>query len=328
MLRRSLEAPGRRRSLRAAPASTRPPGPRSSPWRSGSGWPGGSPVRTPACRPTGDRAVTGASVTRGSGPAKLTLSLRVTGIRADGYHLLDSEMVTLDLADTLRRGRATGDRARRSAPTGRVRRPGGATRRSRPTRTTWWPGPWPRSAAPPRCSWSSGSRPVPGSGAGRPMPPPSCGGPAARTRTWPPGSGPTCPSVSTGGRARVTGIGERSSPCPSRTGRFVLLLLPFGVDTAAVYRAWDELARRAAGCRSRGGRQRSRGSGARGRAPARGWRRVLEEATGRPAHLAGSGSTWFVEGSPEELGIAGRDRARAAGERSLAGRGEDDPAGG
>ena len=34
-------------------------------------------------------------------PAKLTLTLRVTGTRADGYHLIDSEMVTLDLADTL-----------------------------------------------------------------------------------------------------------------------------------------------------------------------------------------------------------------------------------
>ena len=34
-------------------------------------------------------------------PAKLTLSLRITGVRADGYHLLDAEMVTLDLADTL-----------------------------------------------------------------------------------------------------------------------------------------------------------------------------------------------------------------------------------
>ena len=33
--------------------------------------------------------------------AKLTLSLRVTGVRADGYHLLDAEMVTLDLADRL-----------------------------------------------------------------------------------------------------------------------------------------------------------------------------------------------------------------------------------
>ena len=32
-------------------------------------------------------------------PAKLTVSLRVTGVRADGYHELDAEMVTLDLAD-------------------------------------------------------------------------------------------------------------------------------------------------------------------------------------------------------------------------------------
>ena len=34
-------------------------------------------------------------------PAKLTLSLRVTGVRPDGYHLLDAEMVSVDLADEL-----------------------------------------------------------------------------------------------------------------------------------------------------------------------------------------------------------------------------------
>ena len=33
--------------------------------------------------------------------AKLTISLRVTGVRPDGFHLIDAEMVTLDLADTL-----------------------------------------------------------------------------------------------------------------------------------------------------------------------------------------------------------------------------------
>jgi len=33
--------------------------------------------------------------------AKLTLSLRVTGVRDDGFHLLDAEMVSIDLADTL-----------------------------------------------------------------------------------------------------------------------------------------------------------------------------------------------------------------------------------
>ena len=34
-------------------------------------------------------------------PAKLTLSLRITGLRPDGYHLIEAEMVTLDLADRL-----------------------------------------------------------------------------------------------------------------------------------------------------------------------------------------------------------------------------------
>ena len=34
-------------------------------------------------------------------PAKLTVSLRVRGVRPDGYHELDAEMVTLSLADEL-----------------------------------------------------------------------------------------------------------------------------------------------------------------------------------------------------------------------------------
>ena len=34
-------------------------------------------------------------------PAKLTVSLRVKGRRPDGYHLIDAEMVTLDLCDRL-----------------------------------------------------------------------------------------------------------------------------------------------------------------------------------------------------------------------------------
>ena len=40
-------------------------------------------------------------VTRWTAPAKLTVTLTVTGVRDDGYHLLESEMVALDLADTL-----------------------------------------------------------------------------------------------------------------------------------------------------------------------------------------------------------------------------------
>ena len=34
-------------------------------------------------------------------PAKLTRTLRVTGRRDDGYHLVEAEMVALDLADEL-----------------------------------------------------------------------------------------------------------------------------------------------------------------------------------------------------------------------------------
>ncbi len=34
-------------------------------------------------------------------PAKLTLSLEITGVRTDGYHLIKAEMVSLDLIDIL-----------------------------------------------------------------------------------------------------------------------------------------------------------------------------------------------------------------------------------
>ena len=34
-------------------------------------------------------------------PAKLTLSLRITGVREDGMHLIDAEMVTLSLHDVV-----------------------------------------------------------------------------------------------------------------------------------------------------------------------------------------------------------------------------------
>ena len=34
-------------------------------------------------------------------PAKLTTRLRIVGVRDDGYHLIDAEMITLDLFDEL-----------------------------------------------------------------------------------------------------------------------------------------------------------------------------------------------------------------------------------
>ena len=38
-------------------------------------------------------------------PAKLTLELRITGVRSDGMHLIDAEMVTLDFGDDASIGR-------------------------------------------------------------------------------------------------------------------------------------------------------------------------------------------------------------------------------
>ena len=75
-------------------------------------------------------------------PAKLTVSLRVTGVRDDGYHLLESEMVTLDLADTLEiAGPRTAPRAAgaawRSSPTGRTGPGPGGTCRWVRRPTTW-----------------------------------------------------------------------------------------------------------------------------------------------------------------------------------------------
>jgi 4-diphosphocytidyl-2-C-methyl-D-erythritol kinase len=117
--------------------------------------------------------------------------------------------------------------------------------------------------------------------------------------------GADVPFCLVGGRAAVSGIGEVLFPLPHEDRSFVLLLAPFGVETAAVYRAWDVLA----GDRSAPSATHGPPTNDLERAALRveprlaPWRDAFEQATGRPARLAGSGSTWFVEGSLESLGI-------------------------
>ena len=105
---------------------------------------------------------------------------------------------------------------------------------------------------------------------------------------------------------------------------FALVLPPFGVDTAAVYRAYDEAgtadSRTAAltppSGVDRGGRAwvdavsdggNDLEAAALSVAPdlVR-WRDALGNVTGRRPRLAGSGSTWFVEGSLDDLNLADR----------------------
>ena len=111
-----------------------------------------------------------------------------------------------------------------------------------------------------------------------------------------------------GGRARVGGRGERVTPLPFEARDYLLLLPPFGVDTAAVYRAWDERPRATRGPTS----WRAAALAVEPRLAR--WRDALGELAGSEPTLAGSGSTWFVEGGPAEAGTAARHELRVGGE--------------
>ena len=100
-------------------------------------------------------------------PAKLTLSLRVVGIRDDGYHLVDAEMVTLDLADELEVSPPAGAEGQLTIED----RTGGLSVVVQPMQRqccggqgslTWWP--LRESALTCRSAWWAGERGCPGLG--------------------------------------------------------------------------------------------------------------------------------------------------------------------
>jgi 4-diphosphocytidyl-2-C-methyl-D-erythritol kinase len=214
-------------------------------------------------------------------PAKLTVSLRMTGVRDDGYHLIDAEMVSLDLADELTFGEGDGLELV-DAPPGLdgpaddnlVRRALRAVGRTAHVRVV--------------------KRVPVGGGLG--------GGSAdaAAVLRWAgvddlalaASLGADVPFCVRGGRARVTGIGEVLDPLPFAERTYTLVVPPFGCSTPAVYKAWDEL----------GG---PRAEGPNDLEPAAlaveprlaAWRDRLGDATGEVPVLAGSGSTWFVPGA-------------------------------
>ena len=164
-------------------------------------------------------------------PAKLTLTLRIIGVRADGYHLLDAEMVTLTLADELTF--AEGDRADRRRTAGR-RRPGRRLEPRAPSAAHW-------SVDEPPSTWRSSSRPVGGLGGGS--------ADAAAVLRWAGVTdleaaatlGADVPFCVVGGRARVRGIGEVVEPLPPMARSFTLVTPPLALSTPEVYRAWDDL---------------------------------------------------------------------------------------
>ncbi len=223
---------------------------------------------------------TGCEALRLIAPAKLTIALKVTGTRPDGYHLIDAEMVSLDLADIIELtpdsdgleitgphapglavdddnlvvralrlvGRRAGVRLIKNIPSG-----GGLGGGS--------------SDAAAILRWADRLDPIAASGLGADVPFCLCGG-----------------------RARVSGIGEQIEALEYVARTFTLVMPPFPMSTPAVYRAWDvlggpsamfnDLEPAALSVDERLGI----------------WRDAIEEACGFVPRLAGSGSTWFVEG--------------------------------
>lgn len=222
-------------------------------------------------------------------PAKLTTSLRVVGQRADGLHLVDAEMVSLDLADELEIAPAAESSvdyldARSGAPVDLGLDPAGAD--DLVLRALALAG---RSA-----SVRVVKRIAAGAGLG--------GGSsdAAAVLRWAgvvdaraaATIGADVAFCLAGGRARVTGVGEEIEPLPFEVRTFTLLTPPVHCSTPAVYREWDRL----------GGPVGDAGNdlepAALSLVPelAR-WRDELASAAGERPRLAGSGSTWFVEGA-------------------------------
>jgi 4-diphosphocytidyl-2-C-methyl-D-erythritol kinase len=215
--------------------------------------------------------------------AKLTLSLRITGTRPDGYHTVEAEMVTVDLHDTLTFA-TDGDElaVTFSGPYGSAVDPGDGNLVHRAL------------VAAGRRARVAVDKQIPvGAGLG--------GGSAdaAAVLRWAgvddlaiaAALGADVPFCLFGGHARVSGIGELVEPLPFEERTFTLSTPPFPCATADVYRAWDHM----------GG---PTGAGANDLEPAAlaveprlaDWRDRLRDATGKEPVLAGSGSTWFVEG--------------------------------
>jgi 4-diphosphocytidyl-2-C-methyl-D-erythritol kinase len=219
--------------------------------------------------------------------AKLTLDLRVTGLRDDGFHLIDAEMVTLDLADSLTitpvpdKSMLTVDGPYAdgidTGPGNLVLRALELAGRSAVVNLT--------KNIPHGGGLGGGS-----ADAAAVLHWAGFGDMVAASRL-----GADIPFCMVGGRARVRGIGEIVEPLPHDDIDVTLVIPPFGVSTPLVYKTWDSIG---------GPRHAGSPQGVNDLEPAAlvaeprlsRVRDRISDATGTTPLLAGSGSTWFLRG--------------------------------
>lgn len=270
--------------------------------------------------------------------AKLTRSLRITGVRGDGYHLIESEMVTLDFGDELE-----------IFPLDTVDGPGAS--HGGPASV---PGPlWATSSrleVVDEVAWVGDGTALDWDGA-------ALAGALRATGDVPPSSVPTGPDnlvlraldlagrraevrlvkripagaglgggsadaaavlrwagvddtllacrlgadvpfCVAGGRARVTGIGEQLEVLAPDDAAYVLCTPALGVPTALVYRAFDDLGPGRSGDEVPVNDLEQAALAVEPRLAR--VRDLVAEVTGRRPMLAGSGSTWYVACSVAE----------------------------
>lgn len=218
-------------------------------------------------------------------PAKLTVSLRIVGRRDDGYHLIDAEMVTLSLEDRLDLSPGDGVRIDGEA-SGAMR---GETDGTDLVSAAL-------GAVGHRARVVVHKEIPPGAGLG--------GGSAdaAAILRWAGCTdaekavslGADVPFCVVGGRARVTGIGEQVTPLPPSPRTLTLLTPPIACSTPLVYRRWDEM-RGPVDPRHDGNDLTAAALDAYPELAR--YRDLLGDAAGSSPRLAGSGSTWWVEGA-------------------------------
>jgi 4-diphosphocytidyl-2-C-methyl-D-erythritol kinase len=227
-------------------------------------------------------------MTRILAPAKLTVSLAVTGVRADGYHELRSEMVSLSLADELTFTEG-GTGLSLVADPGTRADELVSPEHNLITRAL--------AAVGRRAAVQVVKRIPLGGGLG--------GGSsdAAAVLRWAGCTdlavalalGSDVPFSVAGGRALVEGTGERVTALEFEEREFLLVLPPFGVPTGSVYAAWDARIEKD----HPDDRRNALTTAALAVEPRlAGWRDALRDASGSEPTLAGSGSTWFVEVAP------------------------------